>query len=240
MRASTEHDRARSVVAAIADLARVVEPRRAEFYQLIVDEPLINVVAHGARWAKDQRCQAGSAFRKNNGTLSRAARAMRTVSDALFRLDTEERARVDLALRAVGLATDKAIADERGIGTFANFLAKDSQECEYIAHRLAEAFEWAIGIPRRPRHSTKAGRPKGTKGHPHFHHVVERLLEAANECDGRLPFDKKAGPNSPLVRAIYLLRPLLPAGFLPNIPPLATIERIVRDSRKNKSRRGGF
>jgi hypothetical protein len=243
MRAPTEPDRVRSIVSAIADVAHIAESRRAEFYQLVISEPQINVVADASRWAKDQRRRAGEAFRKQNGTLAKAARSMRAVKDALFLLDAQERARVDLALRDLGLADGGVIADEYVIEPF----AKDSLQCEQIAHSLASALDWAIGIypfrdvgVHKTLKGTKGGRPKGTKGNPHFHKVVARVLKAASECGGRLPFDKKAGQNSPLVRAIYLLRPLLPVGFLPNVPPLATIERIVRDSRKNSGRRGGF
>jgi hypothetical protein len=206
----------------LAALARIPEARRLDFYKALPG-------GHGSRWTQDQRHKAGAALPRN-GALAKAARAMRAASEALGDFNEKERKRLELALRALNLNDDFFLLGDS--------FADNFEECHSMAATLADALAWANGTapaqpingPRRP------GRPKGAKANRHFHMFVGRLLWAVGSCGGKLPFDRKKGASEPLVRAIYLLKPLLPDGFLPNVPPLPTIERIVIDYRKNPGR----
>jgi hypothetical protein len=91
---------------------------------------------------------------------------------------------------------------------------------------LAEAFAVVTGRSQAsaPR---KAGRTKGAVGDWQFRCLVGTLWQIVNECGGELTFSCKENRGSgTMVEALGILRPLLPAGFIPNCPSAKTIERV--------------
>jgi len=205
----------------IATIARIPESQRMAFYRALPGR-------HGYAWAQDQRLRAGAEFPRD-GALVRACRAMRAASKALGELNEKEQKRLKLALSVLNL-------DDAFLG---DAFAENAEECLSIATTLTSALAWATGNERQNQQPLTERR-RGRRKSAHFHAFVHRLLWAVEKFDGKLPFDRKKGDSEPLVRVIYLLKPLLPEGFLPNVPRLSTIERAANDYRKNPRWRAQF
>lgn len=71
------------------------------------------------------------------------------------------------------------------------------------------------------------GRPAGSS-HPHFHDFLCSLLVDVNSVGGRLTYDKNYPARGTLLRVLDLLRPILPPGFIPHIPPV----RVLKSAQK--------
>jgi hypothetical protein len=73
------------------------------------------------------------------------------------------------------------------------------------------------------------GRGKGAVSNWQLQSLVEGLWEAANLHGGTLYADHKREDGGTMIRALELLRPVLPEGLLPEVLPTSTIENIIKN-----------
>jgi len=72
-------------------------------------------------------------------------------------------------------------------------------------------------------------RPKGAAANWQLQKFVRLLWRTADLYGGSLYADHKRPDGGTMIKALHLLAPLLPAGFIPNIPPTATIESVIKN-----------
>jgi hypothetical protein len=97
---------------------------------------------------------------------------------------------------------------------------------------LREVVAWAVQeapifLYRSSYESRGRGRPRGTLKHTVFIDYVVSLLVLVRGMGGDLTFDKNRLNKSTLVRALKLLTPHFPAGFVPSPLPVRAIVRAL-------------
>jgi len=73
------------------------------------------------------------------------------------------------------------------------------------------------------------GRPRGTVKNWQLQNFTEALWETAEICGGHLYADRKRADGGTMIKALKLLRPVLPEGLLPKTSFVSTIETIIRN-----------
>jgi hypothetical protein len=94
-----------------------------------------------------------------------------------------------------------------------------------VADALERALAAANSTPRR------GGRPRGAVNANHEKlqaFLMDFYQGIVIGCSGRLSFDPKNGGSGKLIRALELIEPCLPPGFLPPRLPLKPIHRWIR------------
>jgi hypothetical protein len=81
-------------------------------------------------------------------------------------------------------------------------------------------------FPDRPN---GRGRPRGTVGNWKLQNFIEALWETAKICGGHLYADHKRDDGGTMIKALELLRPVLPEGLLPKNLSVSTIETIIKN-----------
>jgi hypothetical protein len=90
---------------------------------------------------------------------------------------------------------------------------------------------------RRPDQKRGPGRPKGEVSNPRLRQLVLNLRYFSRRKGKQFTFDKNSGEGT-LTKALDLLRPYVPVGVVPNVPPRSTIETwIVKDNERNAADR---
>jgi hypothetical protein len=102
-----------------------------------------------------------------------------------------------------------------------------------IARLLNEVLQWAGKDPPYYARNNRRGRPPGT-AHFELYMFVSYLLEITENVGGRLTFDKNYPDKGSLPRALHLLRPYLPAGFIPADLPVRTLIQACLDRKKER------
>lgn len=153
------------------------------------------------------------AFR--NGKLSGAfvelERNIRAARVATFKLTKRERVYLDHAI-----PTKCGFFDWADILSFINGVCADLTGKNPYPH---------------VRSRTGRGRRRGdVKDYP-LKQFVQSLTRELRDTGGRLTLDVK-GRRGTWIKALDMLRPLLPARFIPKAPPLSTIERWIREEEK--------
>ena len=189
----------------LAELARVPEENRNGFWLAVFGAVL-------DAWEHDANRKMAVA-RKQNEALSRAIHALKAARQALAELD-EECERVGPIERSVGLG-------ELG---FWWELPKLTAEIEQGMDRF---FEWTgeeTELPRPRAH--RRGRRPGTVENPRFRVFLRKLRHAAKDHGGRLGLQKNT-PKGALLKAIEIVAPHLPDGFVPKRRSASTLQRII-------------
>jgi hypothetical protein len=75
------------------------------------------------------------------------------------------------------------------------------------------------------------GRPMGSS-YPGFHDFLCRLLVTVNSEGGGLSHNKNYPTRGTLVRVLDLLRPILPPGFIPYVPPVRVLLSALKIARE--------
>jgi hypothetical protein len=89
----------------------------------------------------------------------------------------------------------------------------------------------------RPDQKRGSGRPKGEVSNPRLRQLVLNLRYSSRRKGKQFTFDKNSGEGT-LTKALDLLRPYVPVGVVPNVPPRSTIETwIVKDNERNAADR---
>jgi hypothetical protein len=107
------------------------------------------------------------------------------------------------------------------------------------AYQLAELFSLVTGKPP-PRYPHQApqprqrGRRSGLVKNWIFQDFVFDLFNAAGEAEGKLTYNKNR-PGPPLVKAIRMLEPHLPVGFVPKALSPSTLQRIQTHYNRTKA-----
>jgi hypothetical protein len=110
----------------------------------------------------------------------------------------------------------------------------DFDQYQKMTTALAERSSRALHLARPKPSLNRVGRPaRGGLSDPvgpgSFTQFVIRLWWDITAAGGRLTLDKNNRPHpGTLADALELMRPYLPPGFIPNVLPLSTLERIRR------------
>jgi hypothetical protein len=131
--------------------------------------------------------------------------------------------------------------DSDGTISGAPLLSYDVQQTVSL---LSDALQWAIGEAADPygpdffiERKHQRGRPAGTIKYWPLRAFVEELYEATLSFRGKLSFSPKNGASGSLVRALRLIEPSLPNGFLPKVLPAKSIERWIAPIRKKSPKK---
>jgi hypothetical protein len=137
--------------------------------------------------------------------LLRAAQVLRAAGDAIDSLDEKERDLVELALHPEAYL-----------------------EWEYSFDTISEIADALDVAARKAASALRRGRPPGTvKNEPLRSFVMEFYRSVVVGCAGKLSFNSKNGGSGTLIRALRLIEPCLPSGFLPKALPAKSIERWI-------------
>ncbi len=179
----------------LADVARIPERQRASF-ETNVRRAVTDV------WHSERNRQAGLAF--DRGALAQAARSMKSASDALSRLDNEERKRLEFALNQLGLDTEDVDWDDEGISGYIPAFAQSVEQCDEMAGTLADALQWCIGETspdRTIKRRKQKGRRPGTFKNRQIRSFAQELRKVAERGGGRLTLARKNGSGT-LIEAL--------------------------------------
>ena len=216
----------RDVAEQVADLARVPDGEREQFWDWISE-----IVAEV--WSQGRRAAAS----KPGRALLKAAKAAQALNEAVCSLNKTDRNWV-----ARVAANDLRLSQEQRLR-----IAKEPFEIDELnqtVHLLECLFKTAIGksppfVAGAATLTTKRGPKKGGVKDPTFHNFVWDLLTCTDEAGGQLSLDKnKNQKEGSLVRALDILRPYLPSGVIPNrlSPHRATLQRIKTEHSKVRAR----
>src|SRR5262249_207280 len=90
----------------------------------------------------------------------------------------------------------------------------------HVLRLMSEACSELTGKNPYPHAKSRSGRGRrrgDIKDYP-LNHLVRSLTNELRDCGGRLTLDVK-GQRGSWIKALDMLRPLLPAGFIPKAPP---------------------
>jgi len=94
---------------------------------------------------------------------------------------------------------------------------------------LLWAFSELTGSNPFPARPNGRGRPRGTVGNWQLQKLVEILWQTAEDYGGNLYADHKRDYGGTMIKALELLRPVLPESLLPKILAVPTIETIIKN-----------
>jgi hypothetical protein len=162
-----------------------------------------------AVWIRHEQFKTRSAT-KRGGTLDRVALAAVTLHESLNKLKKDDHKHLQDIF--------PALSDER------------LRELRQSAYRLADIFTAAMGKPppRSLDEIPRRGRKLGAVKDVSFRRFVCDLLLDAKASGGILTLEKHDPPTGSLIRALKLLAPHLPDGFVPNAPSGTTLQRLKR------------
>jgi hypothetical protein len=184
----------------VADAAGVPADERDSFCDLVRFN--VRLV-----WERDRRAVGITA----GAALIRAGDAARTLHEAIDNLETEDREWLE-RLRSRTPWYKRWLHDLPGTAF-------------QLAHLLSVAAGKAPppgpGETSRPR----GGRRKGSVKDVIFLDFVRFLLVATAECGGDLTIENEDGTGS-MIDALNILRPHLPVGVVPDVPPAGTLQRV--------------
>jgi hypothetical protein len=91
---------------------------------------------------------------------------------------------------------------------------------------ILSQFTGSNPFPARP---DGRGRPRGTVENWQLQKFIEILWETAKHCGGNLYADHKRAEGGTMMKALELLRPVLPEGLLPKTLSVSTVEAIIKN-----------
>jgi hypothetical protein len=102
---------------------------------------------------------------------------------------------------------------------------------KFMDQQLNDILNWANRTPvlaaKLTNKKSRRGRPPGPT-YRYFHEFVCSLVAIVHSVGGRLSFDKNRPADGTLVQALTLLRPHMPLGFVPQVPP----SRVLQSAQK--------
>ena len=153
---------------------------------------------------------------KHGQTLNKAARAARTLNEAVCSLDEAERKGLDeLVSRDPGLSQDVRLRGATG--------EFEVDELQQTVRLLDELFSIASGkapplLAGAARLSTRRGKKRGDVKNMPYNRFVQGLLSLTAEAGGTLTLDKNKyydESGGALVAALKTLRPYVPEKVIP-------------------------
>jgi hypothetical protein len=167
---------------------------------------LLNWVV-GLVWQRDRRAYGG----KPGAALTRAAEAARTLHEALDNLEPDDRA----WLEKLWLRTPE----------YTERLPDVPETAFQLAHLLSVAVGKAPPPTRGQTSRPRGGRRKGSVKDVFFLDFVRLLFVIANDTGGDLAIENECGTGT-MIQALKILRPYLPKGVVPIVPPAGTLQRL--------------
>lgn len=203
----------------VADIAGVPAERQDEFCNSLCDR--VQLV-----WEQDWRASSS----KPGPTLVKAARAARTLNEAVGSMNERERKRLDrLVSRDAHLSTEQCL---RGATELFEI-----DELLQTVRLMDELFSIATGktpplIAGQARLSTQRGKKRGDVKNTAYNDFVLSLLSLTAEAAGMLKLDKNRyydESGGPLVAALKRLRRYVPESVIPDGKlSLSTLQRIKK------------
>jgi hypothetical protein len=189
----------------VAELAHVPEENRDGFWLGLFDAVI-------EAWEHDASRQLAVSL-KQNEVFSREVDALRAARQALADLGEEGK--------------KKVASYELGGLSEAQFWWRLPQLTAPIEQEIDRFFEWTgeETEPPRPRAHRKGRRP-GTAKNRRFRVFVRKLTNIAIAHGGRLGLQKNI-PEGALLKAIKIVAPHLPKGFVPKPLSASTLQRII-------------
>jgi hypothetical protein len=189
----------KDVALQVAECARVPPEERDQFCDLVYGTML-------SVWERDRRGLPS----KPGQALRQAEKAARILHEAFGGLNQDDRKWVE-----------RLLAQNP-------WYQKCLSELPLTIWRLAHLFSTAMGKapPPGPGNTVRPGlkgRRVGSVKDATFRNLVRHLMVDALETGGQLKFDKTSGTGS-LIEALRILRPYLPEGVVPLVPPSGTIQ----------------
>ena len=188
----------------LAELARVPEENRDGFLLAVFDAVI-------DAWEHDAGRKMAVSLNQNE-VLSRATDALRAARQALADLDEE--------CKKVGPLGRGGLVESQFWRNLPKLTAAIEQEMDRF-------FEWTgeeTELPRPRAH--RRGRRPGTVENPRFRVFIRKLRHAAKDHGGRLGLQKNT-PKGALLKAIEIVAPHLPDGFVPKRRSASTLQRII-------------
>ena len=169
-----------------------------------------------------------------------AERAIRAANEAILALDKEDQARLARATREVFPGIVEALHRTTVDGMDPARFSTAAIFC-YIEERLI--WIWADNLLLKlsemtgsnpdslPPAGNGRGRRKHTVANWHMQAFVAYVWQIAKAHGGNFYADRKGKGGGTMIRALRLLAPLLPSGFVPNVLPQRTIEKTIKKER---------
>jgi len=208
-------DEIREIVARVADLAGVVNPndRRGRYLSMSFYEEVGLAI----------RLHQGIDPRKGNAFL-KAELAFRTAKEAILALDKRDQAKLRLAFIK---HLNEDVIPPSWRPRFELLAGKR------IWNRALDDLLWTFseltGNNPFPAPSYGRGRPRGTVKNWQLQKLIVMLWQMAKDHGGNLYADHKRDDGGTMIKALELLRPVLPESLLPKILSAPTIETIIKN-----------
>jgi hypothetical protein len=212
----------------VADIAKVPKEKRSEFCAFLGD--FVQLF-----WEQDEHIHP---VKKEAGRiLDKAARAARTLNEAVCSLEQRDRQELDSLV-----ARDPRLSQETQWRSPTKLFETDElQNTVYLLDRL---FSIAIGksppfVAGGPKLSKRRGTKKGDVKTAALHQFVHGLLSCVDEFGGTLELDKNRNfheGGGPLADALTLLRPYVPERVVPDGKlGLSTLQRIKAEHKRREA-----
>jgi hypothetical protein len=154
--------------------------------------------------------------------LIKAAKAAKTLDEAVWSLNQQDREWVDHILTSRRQREAGKIRDLRATISNLSIVFSSAIGRPYPHPRGTPAYRLARGLKdERPRIKDER-----------FQELVYSLLRAADGASGKFTFNKNSQTGT-LVDALQTLRPHLPKGLVPNALPFGTIQKLKTDIFQN-------
>jgi hypothetical protein len=180
--------------------------------------------------AMQRRKYQGRNFQKREPLL-KATRAVRAAKEAILALDKRDQAE----LRRVLICEVPFPAAPGFHRMYAERLVKEAWN-HWPDRLLIALSEWTGSNPFTAPSKGRKGRRDGAVGHWHLQRFVERLWVMANTHGGNFYADHKRPDGGTMIKALRLLAPILPTGFIPNELPVSTIETTIKNFKASGRR----
>jgi hypothetical protein len=162
----------------------------------------------------------------------KAERAVRAAKESILSLDKRDQAKLRRALICDAPLPASLLLDN----AHAQGLVKEAWN-HWTDQLLMALSDWTGSNPfTAPGKKGKGGRRRGAVANWQLQTFVERLWEAANIHGGSLYADHKSVDGGTMIKALRLLAPLLPTGFIPKGLPVPAIESVIKNFKANGRR----
>jgi hypothetical protein len=208
----------------IAALASVPDPDFERFYDYLCNS--VQMVCD-----LDRRAVSSP---EPSRALIKAAEASRTLFEAVYRMNKDDREWVDnVAAKHPFLSQNERLRGAKGI------FEKD--ELAAIVWQISMLFDTAINKSSPPPPGTFAaamlnGEKRTIFRDSMFNTIVRAIFSATDEAGGDLPTFDKNNDKGELDDVLNILRKRLPKGVIPNVLPRSTIQKIKTQYLKDRRR----
>ncbi len=171
----------------------------------------------------------GRDFQKRESFV-KAAHAVRAAKESILALDKRDQAELRRALICDVTFPAPPLVDNM----YAQRLVKDVWN--QWPDQLLIALSDRTGSNPFTAPTKGKGRRNGAVTNWHLQTFVEKLWEIANIHGGNLYADHKRVDGGTMIKALRLLAPLLPTGFIPNELPVSTIRTVIQNFKASGKR----